>query len=270
MENIAFIDIFTTQNDLYGKNNSPIQFALEIFKGDEVFDEEKFIKNKCERQKVINIVPDEHIMPLGTVISGFRDEDVSSPLYNWKSQKDALNAIYKVLSTLKEKDVFICGFNHVAYDLTILNSAFKRVLNLKPLEFDKDRLIDILKIMENTVEVSEIGSYSMDSVFEYLFKDVDSLMNIRAVKSTLTDIKLTKMMLHRLMNKGESFSEFLKRTSPRDDMKTLNFGKYKGAKIEDIIKIDQQYISWILNNKTFKEQNPNLIESINRIVSKKS
>jgi hypothetical protein len=113
MENCIFIDIFTTQNDLYGKNNCPIQFCCEVFTNEELFDYEKLFNP--ERRKIFNIIPDEEISIPGFINSGFKTDDIKSSDFNGVELVNALNTIYKLLSTFKNKNFYIIGYTCLYY-----------------------------------------------------------------------------------------------------------------------------------------------------------
>ena len=67
MDKVAFIDVFTTENDLYGSNNCPVLFRCEIMP------EIDFLMGNVSGKKSVElkIVPDERILPNGTATHGF-------------------------------------------------------------------------------------------------------------------------------------------------------------------------------------------------------
>jgi len=263
MENCAFIDIFTTHNDLYGHNNCPIQFCCELFTNNEIFEEDKFFKP--ERRKLFNIIPDEEILIPGYLNSGIKNDDVRTSDYNGLELKQALETIYKILKAFKEKGFFIIGYNHIVYDLEILNKNFQRVLNYDPIVFDKDKLIDVMKLAEMSIPVNEIGNYSMDSVMTFFHSDCNKVQNLRINKSTATDIKITKMILIHFIEKGMTFSDISKMMNSEREVKVINFGKYKGASLETIFDIDKQYCNWLIKNKDIGTQNPSLVAALKKM-----
>jgi hypothetical protein len=263
MENCAFIDIFTTQNDLYGKNSCPIQFCCEVFINDDIFDNEKFFKP--ERRKIFNIIPDEEISIPGYINSGFRTEDIRTSDYNGVELEEALKSIYKLLTAFKHKNFFIVGYNHINYDLNILNNYFKKILNLDPITFDEKHIIDLMKVAEIKIPIDKIWSYSMESVLTYLTNDCNRYKAFRTNKSTATDIKISKIIFREFFKEKMSFSEIVDSLSKPYEVDVFNFGKYKGAKIEYVFENDKQYCSWLLKNKDIIKQNRYLIEKIKEL-----
>lgn len=264
MENCAFVDIFTTQNDLYGSHQCPIQFCCEIFTNSEIFDDDVFYNPK--RRVMLNLIPDERIMMPGFVSSGISPDFVNTSDYSGFELKVGLEKIYNVLKSITEKGLYVVGYNHVNYDLKILNEHFTRILGVNPIQFDRKLMLDVMRMSERMIPLIEIGSYSMDSVFAYLFGDVRKLMNLRMNRNTSTEIRLTKMM----------FREIVKRTLPGNpelynvsewtnrplDVSVMRFGKYKGLPLSRVFELDQKYLNWIRGNREMKASNPELVNAV--------
>lgn len=264
MENCAFIDIFTTHNDLYGHYNSPVQFCCEIYKNDEIFNSDLFLNNP-PRQKIINIIPNEPMMISGKINIGY---NIPSETNGGVMLKDALESIYKLLKSFKEKNIYIIGYNHIDYDLRILNEHFEKVLNYEKIEFRKDYLIDVMKLAEKKIEVSFIGNYTMDSVYMFLKDDYDSYRRLKDTRSTKTDILITKEIFSKLVDinghdeTSLKFSDVVKMINEPKEPTCFNFGKYKGALISDIFTKDRQYISWLTRNADIRNKNPDLFNAL--------
>lgn len=267
MENCAFIDIFTTHNDLYGHYNSPIQFCCEIYKNDEIFNQGLFL-NKPPRQKVINIIPYEPMMISGKINIGY---NIPSETNGGLILKDALESIYKLLKTFNEKNIYIIGYNHIDYDLRILNEHFEKVLNYEKIEFSDDHLIDVMKLAEKRIEVQFIGNYTMDSVYMFLKDNYDAYKTLRNNRSTISDISMTKEIFSKLVDLEHNdeislkFSDIVKMINEPKDISFFNFGKYKGALISDIFEKDRQYISWLMRNGDIRRKNPDLFNTLKKM-----
>lgn len=264
MENCAFIDIFTTHNDLYGHYNSPVQFCCEIYKNDEIFNSDLFLNNP-PRQKIINIIPNEPMMISGKINIGY---NIPSETNGGVMLKDALESIYKLLKSFKEKNIYIIGYNHIDYDLRILNEHFEKLLNYEKIEFRKDYLIDVMKLAEKKIEVSFIGNYTMDSVYMFLKDDYDSYRRLKDTRSTRTDILITKEIFSKLVDinghdgTNLKFSDVVKMINEPKEQTCFSFGKYKGALISDIFTKDRQYISWLMRNADIRNKNPDLFNAL--------
>ena len=270
MENCAFIDIVTTGNDLYGRNNCPIQFCCEIFPLSEVFNKEKFYNPT--RVKKFNIVPDEEILTTGYIRSSGLTKECLEKSVDSKtcfSLKDGLSVIYRLLSLLNDKGMFIVGYNHVAYDLEILNKNFKRVPDLDPVEFPDDKILDVMKLAEICIPLDKIGNYTMESVFTYISDDPCAIVSEyqKWGRSASTDIRITKTILTSLMGTNKSFSDLVKKINEPHEVKIMNFGKYKGAPLEVVFENDKQYCNWLIRNKDISRTNPSLVNSIRKMMN---
>lgn len=264
MENCAFIDIFTTHNDLYGHYNSPVQFCCEIYKNDEIFNENLFLNNP-PRQKIINIIPNEPMMISGKINIGY---NIPSETNGGVILKDALESIHKLLKSFNEKSIYIIGYNHIDYDIRVLNEHFEKVLNYEKIEFKKNHLIDVMKLAEKRIGVNFIGNYTMDSVYMFLNDDYESYKKLKENKSTATDILMTKRMFSKLLDldvhdeTSLKFSDVVKMINEPKESTYFNFGKYKGALIADIFTKDRQYISWLMRNADIRNKNPDLFNTL--------
>ncbi len=270
MENCAFIDIVTTGNDLYGKNNCPIQFCCEIFPLSEVFSGEKFYNPT--RVKMFNIVPDEEILTTGYVRSSGLTKESLEKSVDSKScftLKDGLSVIYKLLTVIREKGIFLVGYNHVSYDLEILNKNLKRVLDLDPIEFPKDKVLDVMKLAEIRIPIDRIGNYTMESVLAYVSEDPNAIDKeySRFGRGCSTDIRITKHILTSLMDMEESFSALVKKISEPREVRIMNFGKYKGASLKTVFENDKQYCNWLMKNNDISRTNPDLVNSIRKLMN---
>lgn len=272
MQQAAFIDIFTTQNDLYGKNNCPIQFCCEFVSDDDMNDvehPEKFMNPS--RRKVFNIIPDEPIMMSGYNASGFKTEDTKTSDYNGFTLDVSLTAIKKILSAVENRNIFLVGYNHLNYDIKIINEHFLRVLGLEPCVFNDRFVIDVMRFAEASIPVCEIGNYAMDSAFTYLVGSPPRLNALRQNRSTITELRLTKMIMLSLvkrLGKKLSFSdivEFIDEQEKKQD--TFTFGKYKGMKYSEVYNIDIGYLSWIVGNKELNKTKPYLVGNVKKLLA---
>jgi hypothetical protein len=268
MENCAFIDVFTTCNDLYGKNNCPIQFCCEIFTSSEVFTDSFF---SAKRKMLVNMIPDEEILVQGYINSGFKNEHDLKKV-DALELREALTKIYNLLNVLKAKSFFIIGYNHMSYDMRILNESFKRVLSLDPIEFPKDKVIDLMRLAEIRIPVDRIGSYSMDSVLTYLADDYEDVRKIRSKgKSTEIDIEVAKRIFHKLMtgfmDPEVRFSDVVEFINSPHDVKVLNFGKYKGAGLMYVFENDRQYCNWLIKTKSMVDGHPDSVDAMKKLMN---
>lgn len=117
------------------------------------------------------------------------------------------------------------------------------------------------------IETSEINQ--KDYIITYLVKDneVEKHRGCQIVEATLQGIKnpvqeygssLTYCRRYSLLmalglatEDDDAQSLSIKKEATKEDAKkwTFNFGKHKGKTMQDVIKEDNQYVSWYLNNK---------------------
>jgi len=51
------------------------------------------------------------------------------------------------------------------------------------------------------------------------------------------------------INEGETIERMIEVSSHPLLIKTLNFGKYKGKKVEEVLQIDRGWLEWLLREK---------------------
>lgn len=238
MNNCAFIDTFTTQNDLFGKNNVPFMFRCEIFSETEAFNR-KFLLNPS-RKLTINLTPDEDILHSGYVDAGFDVETVKDAYFNSDKLdiKTGLQKIYLVLDNLIKKGVYIIGYNHTGYDLGLINNNCVRVLGVEPLNFDENKIIDVMAFAQSAIPVTEIGRYATDIVMSKVVpKEVYSnlLFDMDSADSLGREMLKVKLIFSYLSENNNLSSlpatvNFINDNS--DPGLILSFGKYKGLTID--------------------------------------
>ena len=256
MANIAFIDTYTTLNDLYGSHNCPFMFRYEIW------EEFQLKSQNSKKSSEIWMVPDENILGNGTAYHKITNDIVEENKDKWLSLEDGLEKIYNILSVLNKNNVYIVGYGIILFDLKILNEHFERILHKPKIEFDNKFIIDVEELAKILVDVRECGNYSKNSVISTLRCDIND-------EEVSSDISETRTLLLKLMELGNfktirDVSDFIH--SPHD-VKVFQQGKYKGRDIYEVFKYDRQYFSWIMKNRKFYEGDKNLLVKVESILN---
>jgi len=67
-----------------------------------------------------------------------------------------------------------------------------------------------------------------------------------------------------MVQENEEIMDFLDSIEVNDDY-TMNWGKYKGKRLEQIQLIDNKYIGWLKHNKYVTENCPRLVEELSKL-----
>lgn len=273
MENCAFIDVFTTMNDLYGSKNCPIQFRCEVSSWEEM------MSGLNAKAKQINMIPDEKILGNGTAFHGFTNSSIEimsldpDRFGKWMSLYEGLSKIHFIMSWFSDNGVYVIGYGLKEYVLKVLNEHFERILKKEPIKFDEGRIIDVESLSKLFVDVNDCGNYCKNSVLANLKKDVvDYFTSKRTIKN---EIAKTRVILDELICRGNlntnwhmgSFKEISDFLSSPHPVEYFRVGKYKGMKIEDAFMKDRQYFSWIMKNSRFFENDRNLLLKVESLLN---
>ena len=266
MENIAFIDILTTMNDLHGSHNSPFMFTCEVACMDDTSSCDPPRLN-VQRTIAVKMVPEEKILGNGYSYHGYSNdtiESVSKTDDGWISEKDGLKRIYGILDVLNRNKVFVVGHGICKFTMTILNEHFQRVLGESPIEFDDNFVIDTEILAKLLVDVRKCGNYSLNSLTACL--DSRTSYGTTTMQNRVSDIKslLLKLMDTLGVSSMEEVSGFI---HSEHDIDVFQWGKYKGMRIEDVFNSDRQYFSWILKNRNFYSEDKDLLRKAEQMMN---
>lgn len=262
-EKAILLDISTTQNDLPGKHQCPVQIGIEKFVFDSHLDCKQIFMSP-EESFFYEVIPDEPMMPGGILQIG------KTPDFNDGSYSDLEETVKNVYSYLEEcskNGVYLISYN-VPYDLGILNEHFERLLGKEPIVFEKDYVIDIMDLAKKLISVEKISSYTEKNVFYCLFKSVDLLNKLsQKYSGTKLDNQISKMILIAFCKIKKIYSfwgmhDFVNSISLID---VFPFGKYKGEKISDVYAKDQNYIQWLLGSTKILTNNPDLKYTLEKL-----
>jgi DNA polymerase-3 subunit epsilon len=202
----------------------------------------KIYPNGKEESKTRRINPEMPIPPETTKIHGITDEDVKDcPTFKM---------IAKSLSTLIE-GCDLAGFNSNRFDIPLLAEEFLRAgINIT---LNRRKFIDVQTIFHKMEQRTLSAAYKF-----YCNKDIDHAHS--AESDTRATYEVLKAQLDRypdLQNDIKFLSEFSSFTNNVDfagrmiyndkSEEVINFGKYKGQRVQDVLANDPSYYSWIMN-----------------------
>ena len=202
----------------------------------------KVMPNGEEIVKTRRINPGMPIPPESTAIHGITDEDV----------KDCpkFKEIAKSLAAQIE-GCDLAGFNSNRFDIPMLAEEFLRAG--VDVDLNRRKFIDVQTIFHKMEQRNLTAAYKF-----YCNKDLANAHSAEA--DTMATYEVLKAQLDRypelendvnFLSKYSSFSnnvDFAGRMVYNEKgQEVINFGKYKGRLVEEVLKSDPSYYSWIMN-----------------------
>ncbi|MDR0845141.1 MAG: 3'-5' exonuclease [Tannerella sp.] len=202
----------------------------------------KVFPNGKEESKTRRINPEMPIPPESTKIHGITDEDVKDcPTFK---------AVAKSLAALLE-GCDLAGFNSNRFDIPLLAEEFLRAG--VDIDLNKRKFIDVQTIYHKMEQRTLSAAYK--------FYCNEELSNAHAAESdTKATYEVLKAQLDRypdLQNDIKYLSEYSSFTNNVDfagrmiynekGEEVINFGKYKGRLVTEVLNTDPSYYSWIMN-----------------------
>jgi len=194
------------------------------------------------------------IHPEAMATHGIRNEDIKGLEPFVKSK------FWKSIDKINKKSNYFVAHN-LSFDLERL-----KFYGFSP----KAKLIDTLQCAKHLFEVDEIlgeweyalPNYKLQTFRYVLFSKEDenkeaSRFNIDIkAHSALSDVVILKMFFNELIkrvakkDKKEALEALVELTNKPILVKKFNFGKYKGKKIEEVLKEDRGYLEWLYKDMT--------------------
>jgi DNA polymerase-3 subunit epsilon len=202
----------------------------------------KIYPNGKEESKTRRINPAIPIPPETTKIHGITDEDV----------KDCppFKVIAKSLAALIE-GCDLAGFNSNRFDIPLLAEEFLRAeININ---LNRRKFIDVQTIFHKMEQRTLSAAYKF-----YCNKDIDHAHSAESDTRATYEVLIAQLDRYPdLQNDIKFLSEFSSFTNNVDlagrmiynekGEEMINFGKYKGQRVQDILTNDPSYYSWIMN-----------------------
>lgn len=203
----------------------------------------KVFPNGREESKTLRINPGMPIPPESTAIHGITDEDVKDcPLF-----KD----VAKTLAAQFE-GCDLAGFNSNRFDIPLLAEEFLRAgVNI---DLSRRKFIDVQTIFHKMEQRTLSAAYKF-----YCGKSLENAHTASA--DTMATYEVLKAQLDKypelendvtFLSKFSSFSnnvDFAGRMIYNEKgQEVINFGKYKGRLVEEVLSVDPGYYSWMMNS----------------------
>ena len=201
----------------------------------------KVMPNGDEDGKTRRINPEMPIPPEATAIHGISDEDVK--------EAPSFKLLAKSLATQIE-GCDLAGYNSNRFDIPLLAEEFLRA----EVEIDlmKRKFVDVQTIFHKKEQRTLSAAYKF-----YCQKDLDNAHSAEA--DTKATYEILKSQLDRyddLENDVDFLSEYSCFGNNVDfagrvvynekKQEIINFGKYKGRLVEDVLRMDPGYYGWIM------------------------
>ena len=193
--------------------------------------------------KTRRINPTIHISEESSRIHGIYDEDVKDcPIFA---------QIAKSLAKWME-GCDIAGYNSNKFDIPLLYEEFLRAG--VDFDFRKRKLVDVQNIFHKMEQRTLSAAYKF-----YCHKDLENAHSAEA--DTMATYEILQAQLDRysgtLQNDIAFLSDFSSKTRLADyagriiyndqDIPVFNFGKHKGKPVEEVLRKEPSYYSWIMN-----------------------
>jgi len=227
---IVFFDLETTGTNIVSDRIVEISYH-------------KVSPNGREETKTIRINPEMHIPEASTAIHGITDADVAAcPTF-----KDVAKEIARDIEGCD-----LAGYNSNRFDIPVLGEELLRA------EVD----IDLMKrkFVDVQVVFHKMEQRTLSAAYKF-YCDKDLLNAHGAEADTLATYEVLMAQLDRypeLQNDIDFLSKFTTQNNNVDfagriiyndkNEEIINFGKYKGQKVVDILKTDMGYYGWMMNS----------------------
>ena len=200
------------------------------------------LKNPLVFFKTMRINPGMPIPPASTAIHGITDDDVKDcPLFK--------NVAKQLAAQIEGCD--LAGYNSNRFDIPLLAEEFLRAG--VDIDLTRRKFIDVQTIFYKMEQRTLAAAYKF-----YCQKSLENAHT--AAADTMATYEVLKAQLDRypeLKNDVTFLSEFSSFTNNVDfagrmvynekNQEVFNFGKYKGRLVEEVLKQEPAYYSWMMN-----------------------
>lgn len=181
-------------------------------------------------------------------------EDAKLPLENIDPEFIG-DSLEDYLNFLTKKYIWVA--HNVAFDL--------EVLSRKGIQIPEN--ICTLKIARNMLSEGErdLESYSLQYLRYYLGLYKNENQNHSTAHDALSDVHFLRDLFHYLQEHSTLSAEnMMLITKEPQFMRQISFGKYAGRTLEDIVRLDRNYLEWIVDTMSDK---PDLQYNAKRVLN---
>lgn len=201
----------------------------------------KVMPNGEERQRTLRINPECHIPEEATAVHHITDADVAG--------KPTFKAIAKDLAQ-SFLGCDIAGFNSNKFDIPMLAEEFGRAG--VSFDFSRARLVDVQTIFHKKEQRTLVAAYKF-----YCGKNLEDAHSANADTRATYEVLLAQLERYPdLPSDIQGLSEFSSQNRNVDlagriilndqGVEILNFGKYKGKPVTQVLEEDHGYYDWIM------------------------
>ena len=198
--------------------------------------------NGCERAETLRFNPGMHIPKESSDVHGIKDEDVKDcPTFAEKAAE--LAQVFEGCD--------IAGYNSNRFDVPMLAEEF--ALAGVDIHIEEKRLVDVQNIFHKMEQRTLVAAYKF-----YCGRDLEAAHS--ALADTRATLEVLEAQLDRysdtLQNDVSFLANFTQMVRGVDlacrfiygdnNVEIVNFGKYKGQPLRDVLRKDPSYKNWIL------------------------
>lgn len=203
----------------------------------------KISPNGREESKTIRINPEMHIPEQVTAIHGITDEDVADcPRFKEVAREIARDF----------EGCDLAGYNSNRFDIPLLAEEFLRAE--VDIDMKKRKFVDVQVVFHKMEQRTLSAAYKF-----YCDKDLDNAHSAEADTRATYEVLMAQLDRYpELKNEIAYLSGFTTQNNNADfagriiynekGEEIINFGKYKGQKVSDVLKNDIGYYGWIMNS----------------------
>ena len=203
----------------------------------------KISPNGREESKTIRINPEMHIPEQVTAIHGITDEDVADcPRFKEVAREIARDF----------EGCDLAGYNSNRFDIPLLAEEFLRAE--VDIDMKKRKFVDVQVVFHRMEQRTLSAAYKF-----YCDKDLDNAHSAEADTRATYEVLMAQLDRYpELKNEIAFLSGFTTQNNNADfagriiynekGEEIINFGKYKGQKVSDVLKNDIGYYGWIMSS----------------------
>lgn len=203
----------------------------------------KISPNGREESKTIRINPEMHIPEQVTAIHGITDEDVADcPRFKEVAREIARDF----------EGCDLAGYNSNRFDIPLLAEEFLRAE--VDIDMKKRKFVDVQVVFHKMEQRTLSAAYKF-----YCEKDLDNAHSAEADTRATYEVLMAQLDRYpELKNEIAFLSGFTTQNNNADfagriiynekGEEIINFGKYKGQRVTDVLKNDIGYYGWIMSS----------------------